>query len=126
MGSANLAMELLLCEDEEHAAELAGQINTLNQERQQQEATIMADIERILTAHPEKLKKRVLVLAGEGWHHGVVGIVSARVLERFSKPNILLSCSGGEARGSARSCGEFSLFRALSACSGYLTKFGGP
>lgn len=66
MGSANLAMELLLCEDEEHAAELAGQINTLNQERQQQEATIMADIERILTAHPEKLKKRVLVLAGEG------------------------------------------------------------
>lgn len=125
MGSANLAMELLLCEDEEHAAELAGQINTLNQERQQQEATIMADIERILTAHPEKLKKRVLVLAGEGWHHGVVGIVSARVLERFSKPNILLSCSGGEARGSARSCGEFSLFRALSACSGYLTKFGG-
>lgn len=125
MGSANLAMELLLCEEEERAEGLAQQMNALNQERQQQEAVIMADIERMLKAEPEKLKQRVLVLAGEGWHHGVIGIVSARVLERFSKPNILLSCSGGEARGSARSCGDFSLFRALSACSGYLTRFGG-
>jgi len=125
MGSAKLAVELLLCEDEARATELAAQINALNQERQQQEAAIMEDIERLIAAHPEKLKERVLVLSGEGWHHGVVGIVSSRVLERFSKPNILLACHDGEARGSARSCGDFSLFRALSACSSHLTKFGG-
>ncbi len=125
MGSANLAVELLLCEDETRAAELAQQITALNQLRQQQEAAIMIDIERTLADHPQKLADRVLVLSGENWHHGVIGIVCARVLERFSKPNILLSCQDGEARGSARSCGEFSLFHALTACSESLIKFGG-
>lgn len=125
MGSARLALDLLLCEEEDRAAELAQAVCSLNQERQQQESKIMSDIERVLAAHPEKLHERVLVLAGEGWHHGVVGIVSARMLERFSKPNILISIDGEEARGSARSCGEFSLFAALSACGSYLTKFGG-
>ncbi len=125
MGSAGLAIKLLLSEEEEEAQALTDELQRLNQERQQKEAEIMADIERILTEHPEKLNERVLVLAGEGWHHGVVGIVSARVLERFSKPNFLISIEGSEARGSGRSCGEFSLFKALSACSGLLTKFGG-
>ena len=125
MGSAGLALKLLLSEEEAEAQALAEELQRLNQERQQKEAEIMADVERILAQHPEKLNERVLVLAGEGWHQGVIGIVSARVLERFSKPNILISAEGEEARGSGRSCGEFSLFKALSACSGLLTKFGG-
>lgn len=125
MGSARLAMELLLCESEEEAAELAQQINELNKQRQQQETLIMEDIEQLLSAHPEKLKERVLVLAGENWHHGVIGIVSAKILERFSKPNLLISIDGDEATGSARSFGDFSLFKALTACSSLLTKYGG-
>ncbi len=125
MGSARLALQLLLSEDEEEAAALAEELCGLNQERQQKEAEIMADVERILSEQPRRLHERVLVLAGEGWHHGVIGIVAARVLERFSKPAILIAIEGKEARGSGRSCGEFSLFQALSACSGLLTKFGG-
>lgn len=125
MGSARLAMELLLCESEEEAADLAQKINELNKQRQQQETFIMEDIERLLSAHPEKLKERVLVLAGENWHHGVIGIVSAKILERFSKPNLLISVDGNEATGSARSFGDFSLFKALTSCSSLLTKYGG-
>lgn len=125
MGSARLAMELLLCESEEEAADLAQKINDLNKQRQQQENFIMEDIERLLSEHPEKLKERVLVLAGENWHHGVIGIVSAKISERFSKPNLLISVDGKEATGSARSFGEFSLFKALTSCSSLLTKYGG-
>lgn len=125
MGSARLAMELLLCESEEEAADLAQKINDLNKQRQQQEIFIMEDIERLLSEHPEKLKERVLVLAGENWHHGVIGIVSAKISERFSKPNLLISVDGKEATGSARSFGEFSLFKALTSCSSLLTKYGG-
>ena len=125
MGSARLAMELLLCESEEEAADLAQKINDLNKQRQQQEIFIMEDIERLLSEHPEKLKERVLVLAGENWHHGVIGIVSAKISERFSKPNLLISVDGNEATGSARSFGEFSLFKALTSCSSLLTKYGG-
>ena len=125
MGSARLAMEVLLCESEEEAADLAQKINDLNKQRQQQEIFIMEDIERLLSEHPEKLKERVLVLAGENWHHGVIGIVSAKISERFSKPNLLISVDGKEATGSARSFGEFSLFKALTSCSSLLTKYGG-
>lgn len=125
MGSARLAMELLLCESEEEAADLAQKINDLNKQRQQQEIFIMEDIERLLSEHPEKLKERVLVLAGENWHHGVIGIVSAKISERFSKPNLLISVDGKGATGSARSFGEFSLFKALTSCSSLLTKYGG-
>ena len=125
LGSASLAAELLLCEDEEQAAAIAAQMNELNQTRQQLEKDILAQIDEQLAQHPEKLYSRVLVLAGENWHHGVIGIVSAKLLERYGKPNILLSVQGGEARGSARSTGDFNLYDALCSCSELFTRFGG-
>ena len=118
-------MELLLCEEEEHAAELAGRITTLNQERQRQEAEIMEDVERIFDRAPGQTKTAGAGAVRRGmapWCH------RDRIFQSigtFSKPNILLSCDGEQARGSARSCGEFSLFHALSSCSELLTKFGG-
>ena len=67
----------------------------------------------------------MLVIYGESWHHGVIGIVAARLVERFGKPVFLLSDDGDEARGSARSVEGFSIYEALAACGDHLTKFGG-
>ena len=68
---------------------------------------------------------RVMVVAGEGWHHGVIGIASSRIKDMFYRPNILLSIENGVATGSARSIDGFNLFEALCTCSDLMIKFGG-
>lgn len=125
MGRASLAVDLLMADSSEQAYPLACSLNDLNTSRQGQEREIMAQISQQLSRNPEKLYQRVLVLSGEGWNHGVVGIASSRVLEQYGKPNVLLSVEGGTAVGSARSVGGFSLYDALCSCSSLLTKFGG-
>ncbi|MGN0553626.1 MAG: single-stranded-DNA-specific exonuclease RecJ [Oscillospiraceae bacterium] len=124
-GSASDAVELFLTDDEERAQELADKLDRLNSERKAAEESILASIEERIKRSPEILYNRVLVIYGEGWHHGVIGIVCTRLVERFGKPVFLLSDDGEEARGSARSVEGFSIYEALSACSEYLTKFGG-
>jgi single-stranded-DNA-specific exonuclease len=74
---------------------------------------------------PELVRGRVIFLCGKDWHHGVIGIVASRIVERFGKPCFIASETDGEIRGSARSFGEFSVFGALTACSEVLDKFGG-
>ena len=71
------------------------------------------------------LSDRVLVIFGDGWHQGVIGIVASRLLEMFQKPVILFSINDGEATGSARSVDGFSLYKALSHCSEHILYFGG-
>ena len=71
---------------------------------------------------PQLLKERVLVFAGENWHHGVIGIAASRLEEQFGKPTILITIEGDQARGSMRSFGEFSAFRCLHACSDLLSR----
>lgn len=124
-GSASDAVELFLTDDEQRAEELAEQLDCLNSERKAAEEQILASIEESISASPEILYDRVLVIYGEGWHHGVIGIVAARLVERFGKPVFLLSDDGDEARGSARSVEGFSIYEALAACGDHLTKFGG-
>lgn len=124
-GSASDAVELFLTDDEQRAEELAEQLDRLNSERKSAEEQILASIEESISASPEILYDRVLVIYGEGWHHGVIGIVAARLVERFGKPVFLLSDDGDEARGSARSVEGFSIYEALAACGDHLTKFGG-
>lgn len=124
-GSASDAVELFLTDDEKRAEELAEQLDRLNSERKAAEEQILASIEESISASPEILYDRVLVIYGEGWHHGVIGIVAARLVERFGKPVFLLSDDGDEARGSARSVEGFSIYEALAACGDHLTKFGG-
>ncbi|MBP1560102.1 MAG: single-stranded-DNA-specific exonuclease RecJ [Oscillospiraceae bacterium] len=124
-GSASEAVELLLCEDPDQAEEMARRLNALNTERKAAEAEIMEDIKRYIAENPDMLHKRVLFVYGEGWHHGVIGIVAARLAERFGKPTFVLSDDGEYARGSARSVDGFSIHKALSACADTLTKFGG-
>lgn len=124
-GSASEAVELLLCEDENSAEEMAGRLNALNSERKKTEADIMSVIEAYINENPEILYKRIIFLYGEGWHHGVIGIVAAKLVERFGKPVFILSDDGDFARGSARSVEGFSIHKALTACGGHLDKFGG-
>ncbi len=125
IGSVDLAVELLLCEDEERAAQLAGEVNRLNGRRREMEAEVAADIKALAAREPAILHQRVLVFAGRGWHRGIIGITAARMAERYGKPCIILSTEDGEARGSARSVGEYDMIAAIHRCGGLLTKYGG-
>ena len=126
LGSAEKAVGLLLSEDDEEAAELAKSLEEDNRERRVFEQKIFEEALLMIKNDTEFDKKRVIVLAQEGWHHGVIGIVASRITERFYRPCILLSCDEkGNAKGSGRSVEGFHLFDALSACSALLVKFGG-
>lgn len=125
MGSPETAARLLLTADEEEAAALAEDIQQLNVERQAAEAAILGEVLERLKQQPERLAARILVLEGDNWHPGVVGIIASRLMERFGKPCIVLSVQDGVANGSGRSLPGFSLFDALTACKEVLTAYGG-
>ncbi|HQQ90194.1 MAG TPA: DHHA1 domain-containing protein, partial [Oscillospiraceae bacterium] len=112
-------------EDENRAAELAATLCEQNSRRQQLEQQISGDVEKMFTERPELFQDRVIVLDGGGWHHGVIGIVCSKVVERTGKPCVLISRDGEEARGSARSVEGFSMIDAVSYASDCLTRYGG-
>lgn len=124
-GSPKTAAELFLCEDYDEALEAARELDKLNNMRKDTENSIISEIEAMIDERPQLLRGRVIFLCGKGWHHGVIGIVASRIVEKFGKPCFLASDSDGEIRGSARSFGSFSVFGALTACSDVLEKFGG-
>ncbi len=125
MGAADRAVKLFLTDYEEEANALAGEMEQENQQRQQAEQDILHKAVSWLEEHPRRLLDRVLVVAGEDWHPGVLGIVSSKITERYGKPSFILSVSRGEAKGSGRSVAGFSLHEALSHCAGRLTRYGG-
>lgn len=124
-GSPKRAMELFLCEDMEEADVIAQELDDLNNARKAAENIIISDILNALDNDPGPLRDRVICLFGKGWHHGVIGIVAAKLTERFGKPCFIASEEDGEIRGSARSFGSFSVFDALTAAADSLEKFGG-
>lgn len=125
LGSADTAVKLFLSEDPSDAAALAETLSRLNAERQDTEKRILDEIYKMISEDPVIVHKRVIFIAGKGWHHGTIGIVAARITEKYGKPCFIASEENNEMRGSARSFGSFSVFEALSACSGALEKFGG-
>ncbi len=125
MGDPYKAALLLLSEDEEEASALAGEVHQLNNERQVTEAAILKELLMKLEGNAEALSQRVLVVWGEQWHQGVLGIIASRLLERFGKPCVVLSADNGIARGSGRSLKGFSLYEALHACDDCLLGYGG-
>lgn len=125
MGSPETAARLLMAEDDGEAKALADDIQRLNTERQTVEAAILKELLERLRTQPEATASRILVLEGENWHQGVVGILAARLLELTGKPCLVLSVEGKTAKGSGRSLPGFSLFEALSACRDVLQAFGG-
>ncbi len=125
MGSASRAARLLITEDEEEAAALCEEICRENDRRKSCESDILDDIEEIFKSQPDILEKRVIVVCSKGWHHGVLGIVASRIVEKTGKPAIVLSEEDGVATGSGRSVEGFSLFEAASYCSELFSRFGG-
>lgn len=123
--SASIAAKLFLTDDPDEAQLLAAQIHSLNNDRKKTEQEITDEILGVIRQHPETLSERVLVFAGENWHHGVIGIVAARLMERFGKPCFLMSLEDDGYRGSARSFGDFSVFECLKACEPHLVRYGG-
>lgn len=119
------AIELLLEEDQGRALQLAQQLNAINTRRKSCEAEILKEAMEQIRQNPEMIYDRVLVFAGRNWHAGVIGIVASRLEEQYGKPCFMISVQNGYGHGSARSFGEFHVFKALNACRGLLEKFGG-
>ena len=126
MDSAVTALQLVLCEDEDRAVELAHKLSDINIQRQETEMEIVKAAQELLDAEPERLEDRVILLWGRDWHPGVIGIVASRVVERFGKPAIIVSVDeNGEGKGSGRSIAGVSLYNAIAACGDLLIRFGG-
>jgi single-stranded-DNA-specific exonuclease len=128
MSTPDLALRLLLAADESMIAEardLAGQLNTENERRQQEERAIVADARRTVETDPDIGARSVLVVSGDGWHRGVIGIVASRLVDAFHRPAVVLSVDGDTAHGSCRSIPAFDMLAALEACGAHLGQFGG-
>lgn len=123
--SASKAARLLLADNDDTAARISEELELLNSRRREIEDAVVADVENQIKTHPELLWQRVLVVAGRGWNHGLIGIIASKLLEKYGKPVFLIAVENGEARGSARSLDGFMVHEALSACSDILIKYGG-
>lgn len=125
LGSAQTAVRLLLCDNDHEAYEIARALDEENRHRQLTEQKIFQEAVAQIDSDPNFEQKKVIVLAHEGWHHGVIGIVASRICEKYYRPCILISHENGVGKGSGRSIAGFNLFDALTACKDHLTNFGG-
>jgi len=125
MGDAGDALRLLLASDELEAAALAGELDTLNRARQEEEGRTLEQALGGLSGGYSPERDFGVVLAGEGWHPGVIGIVASRIVERIHRPVVLVALNGDRGRGSARSVPGFHLYEAVAACGEHLERFGG-
>ncbi len=124
MGCAALAGELLLTDSPVRGEELAARLCQLNRERQAIEAEIYEECQALAQALPQQ-QRYALVLAGEHWHQGVVGIVASRLADKYSCPTFMICLQDGKGKGSCRSFAGFNLFAALEHCAPLLEGFGG-
>lgn len=127
LGNAGRAVQLFMTPSPILAEAISLELCDYNRERQEKEIEIQQEAEQILLTHPEIADAPVLVIAGKGWHVGVIGIVASRITEKYGKPSVLISVSDDcpDGKGSARSVAGFDIFKAFSACSDCLVKFGG-
>ena len=128
MSTPDIATRLLLACDEamgDEARQLALQLDGENVKRQQEEAEIVAAAKKIVQTDPEIGAKSVIVVAGEGWHRGVIGIVASKLVDAFRRPAIVLSIEGDTAYGSCRSIPHFDMLGALERCAPLFIRFGG-
>ena len=128
MSTPDLAMRLLLAQDEslaEEVRQLALQLDGENVKRQEEEADILAAAKKIVQTDPDIGARSILVVAGDGWHRGVIGIVASKLVDAFHRPAVVLSVEEDVAHGSCRSISRFDMLGALERCAGLLTRFGG-
>jgi len=129
MDVASDVVELFSTRDSRRATELAAKLERLNRERRDTEAAALTAIESRLKTDAEAAGElaadRLLVIDGDGWHRGVIGILASRVVERTAKPAIVVSIEDGVANGSGRSVDGFPLLAAIESCADLFTRFGG-
>ena len=125
LGDAKRGVQLFITEDNNQAAQLAEELDAENNERQKMEQEILQEAIKIIESTIDVEKTKILVVASEGWNHGVIGIVASRITEKYYRPTILLTVEDDQASGSARSVEGFSIFNALNSCKDLLDKFGG-
>ena len=126
MDNAVTALQLVMCEDPDRAAELAHKLNEINTKRQETELQIFKAAQELLEQEPERLEDRVMLLWGRDWHPGVIGIVASRLVEKTGRPVIVVSIDEhGEGKGSGRSVQGFNLHACIASCEDLLLRFGG-
>ena len=120
------ATDLAVKEIDQTLTKLAEELENLNRERQAVEERILrAAVEQIESWPEARRSRRGYVVAGEGWHEGVIGIVASRLVERYNRPVVLIAGAEGQWKGSGRSVSAFDLHGALGACSAHLERYGG-
>ena len=128
MSTPDIATRLLLASDEAMADEakaLADQLEVENTKRRAEDQDILAKAKKIVETDPDVGSRSVLVVAGEGWHRGVIGIVASKIVDAFYRPAIVLSIDGDMAHGSCRSISGFDMLEALTSCAPMMKRFGG-
>jgi single-stranded-DNA-specific exonuclease len=125
MDIASDVIELFTTRDSVRAQELAAKLERLNRERRDTEAFALTSIESRLAGDNVLAAEKLLVVDGDGWHRGVIGILASRVVERTAKPAIVVSVEDGVAHGSGRSVDGFQLLNAIESCADLFTRFGG-
>jgi single-stranded-DNA-specific exonuclease len=119
------AVELMTTTEIDVARKLAAQLEDTNKQRRATEETIMEEAEADLFAHLKPETDRAIVLAGDGWHEGVIGIVASRLMNKYHRPVVMIAIRNGMGRGSSRSVHAFNLIEALTACDDHLERYGG-
>jgi single-stranded-DNA-specific exonuclease len=125
MDVARDVIELFSVKDASRAREIANKLDQLNTERQAEERRILEAIDLRFQQEPALLNSFCLVIDGDGWHRGVIGITATRVVERYCRPTLVISRDGDDAHGSGRSIRAFHLLNALESCAPLFTRFGG-
>ncbi len=125
MEHARDAVNLLLTSDETEARALARELSEQNARRRKEELATVEEADRLVKAQVDLARDKAIVLAQEGWHSGVIGIVASRLVERYHRPTLLIAVNDGLGKGSGRSIPAFNLWAALSECEALLVRFGG-
>ena len=125
MDIASDVIELFSVKDPVRARELAAKLDSLNTARQEEERRILHEVEDRFAADPALCEAFCIVVDGEGWHRGVIGITATRVVERYNRPTVVIARDGDEAFGSGRSIRPFHLLEAIESCSSLFSRYGG-
>ena len=125
MDVARDVIDLFTVKDQVRAREIAAKLDQLNTERQEEEKKILQAVEERFASDPALAQSYCIVMDGDGWHRGVIGITATRIVERYNRPTLVISREGEEAHGSGRSIRAFHLLEAVESCSALFSRYGG-